>query len=373
MQRERITVLENTLYRLKNKKELTVAYFGGSITEGAGASSYEKCWAALTTAWLRERFPSCRIKHVQAAIGGTDSTLGVYRCDRDVCGEKPGLVFFEFAVNDSALDYTTALRNAEGCFRKIWACDPTVDIVTVYTVTKSLADRMAAGGIWSAKIAHASVSEYYAIPQIDMGEALRHRTLSEGSPLADEGDWHRYTTDTVHPNDAGYALCFDVVRRHLEKWFDTAEAPAALRARKLPGPLASEGESHMQARMIDCSQAEADESWTLKEESLCGRYPRFLECTKPGGSLRFRFTGKRIDLYWMMAKDSGEALCRVDVGPEILISSWDSYCKRFNRANAACVSKDLPFGEHTLTLRLAPTRSDESEGTALRIGAFLVM
>ena len=31
-------MLENTLYRLKHDKKLTVGYFGGSITEGAGAS-----------------------------------------------------------------------------------------------------------------------------------------------------------------------------------------------------------------------------------------------------------------------------------------------------------------------------------------------
>ena len=139
--------------------------------------------------------------------------------------------------------------------------------------------------------------------------------------------------------------------------------------------LKKEGETItlLDARMEDCSKAEADGSWTLKEESLCGRYPRYLECTKPGGTLRFRFTGRRIDLYWMMAKDSGDALCKVDDRPETALSSWDSYCKRFDRANAACAAKDLPFGEHTLTLRLSPVHAEESEGTALRIAAFLIM
>ncbi|MBO7385209.1 MAG: SGNH/GDSL hydrolase family protein [Clostridia bacterium] len=365
-------MLENTLYRLKNGLGLTVAYFGGSITEGAGASSYENCWAALTTEWLKERFPACRVKHVQAAIGGTDSTLGVYRCDRDVCSEKPNLVFFEFAVNDSALDFSTALRNAEGCFRKIWAADPATDIVTVYTVTKALSDRMAKGGVHSAKAAHMAANEYYGVPQIDMGEALRHRVLAEGSARADENDWLRYTTDTCHPNDAGYALYAGIVREHLQNWFDAAKLPAAP-VMHAPGPLMAPENHHLDARMEDCSKAEADGSWTLKEESLCGRYPRYLECTKPGGTLRFRFTGRRIDLYWMMAKDSGDALCKVDDGPETALSSWDSYCKRFDRTNAACAAKDLPFGEHTLTLRLSPVHAEESDGTALRIAAFLIM
>ena len=72
----------------------------------------------------------------------------------------------------------------------------------------------------------------------------------------------------------------------------------------------------------------------------------------------------------MMAPDSGDALCSVDGGDEVLLSAWDSYCKRFSRANAACVAKNLPEGKHTLTLRVSPTRNPESTGTTLRIGAF---
>ena len=94
-------MLENTLYKLNHHKNFTVAYFGGSITEGAGSSSYEKCWAGLTTAWLRERFPDCEIRGIQAAIGGTGSTLGLFRCDENVTAYKPDLVFYEFACNDS--------------------------------------------------------------------------------------------------------------------------------------------------------------------------------------------------------------------------------------------------------------------------------
>ena len=366
-------MLENTLYKLKNRRELTVAYFGGSITEGAGASRYDHCWAAKTTAWLQAQYPGCRIRHVQAAIGGTDSTLGVFRCERDVVAQKPDLVFFEFAVNDSGLDFHTALRNAEGCFRKIWAADSATDIVTVYTVTKALADRMADGGVWSAKCAHGAVSEYYGVPQIDMGELLKQRVLAEGSVRGDQQDWLRYTTDACHPNDAGYELYASVVRARLDEWLRGAETAEEKRPHALPALLVPEKDSHLRAHIVDCAQAETDGSWTLKEESLCGRYPRYLECSKPGGELRFRFTGRRVDLYWMMAGDSGDALCSVDGGGTKRVSSWDSYCKRFNRANAACAARDLPEGEHTLILRLADTHAEESAGAVLRIGAFLVL
>ena len=69
----------------------------------------------------------------------------------------------------------------------------------------------------------------------------------------------------------------------------------------------------------------------------------------------------------------GDAVCSLDGGAEFTVSSWDVYCKSFNRANAACVARDLPAGEHTLALRLAASHAPESTGTALRIGAFLVL
>ena len=358
-------MLSNTAYRLRRGLGLTVAYFGGSITEGAGASSYETCWAGKTTAHLRSAFPDCPIRHIQAAIGGTDSTLGVCRLERDVLAHHPDLVFFEFAVNDSGLDFQSALKNAEACFRRIRLADPMTDIVTVYTVTKSLSDLVSEGGVLPAKNAHAAVSHLYGVPQIDMGEALRARVLTEG------GDWLRYTADTVHPNDAGYEICASTVWDKLSGWL---ESPAdALTPHALPSPLTPDGESRMRARMTDCTEASRDSRWVLREESLCGRYPRYIECAEPGGELTFAFDGCRIGFYWMMAKDSGDALCSVDGGEFVPVRSWDHYCKSFSRANAAWFPGVLTPGPHTLRLRLSPDKAAESEGTVLRIGAFLVM
>ncbi|MCQ2385417.1 MAG: SGNH/GDSL hydrolase family protein [Clostridia bacterium] len=86
-------MLKHTLQRLQNKKPLTVAYFGGSITEGAGASSPDKCWRSKITAYLKAAYPASEITEIQAAIGGTDSALGIFRADNDVLRYHPDLVF----------------------------------------------------------------------------------------------------------------------------------------------------------------------------------------------------------------------------------------------------------------------------------------
>ena len=66
------------------------------------------------------------------------------------------------------------------------------------------------------------------------------------------------------------------------------------------------------------------------------------------------------------------AFVSVDGGNEISVRSWDSYCRSFNRAGAAFFAKGLPYGTHHVTVRLADTKADESEGTVLRIGALLI-
>ena len=106
-------MLENSFIKLNNEKSFNVAFFGGSITEGAGASCYEKSWAGRFTAWLDEKFPNCQINGIQASIGGTSSSLGVFRCDKDVLSKDPDLVFIEFAVNDHGTDNDIVINNNE--------------------------------------------------------------------------------------------------------------------------------------------------------------------------------------------------------------------------------------------------------------------
>jgi len=364
-------MLENTLYRLRHRMGLTAAYFGGSITEGAGASVYDNCWAAKTTAWLSETFPGNDIRHIQAAIGGTGSMLGVYRCDRDICAHHPDLVFFEFSVNDAGGDFMTLLNNADAIIRKIHCANPMADIVFVYTITWNQADQMAHGGVQSAKTAHSAAAFYYGLLQIDIGEALYAqimRRLSEGETPA----WMTYTTDAVHPNDDGYQIYTDCITSHLQKAFDACGEPDALHAHKLPPPLFPRDVSHFNAHTVDCTAAQTDGSWTLVEESLCGRYPHYLECTQPGGTLTLSFTGSRVDVYFMMAPDSGDLIVSVDGGAEKTVSSWDIYCT-YRRANLGWLFSGLAAGDHTLTVRVADTKNEKSEGYAVRIGAFCIL
>ena len=74
----------------------------------------------------------------------------------------------------------------------------------------------------------------------------------------------------------------------------------------------------------------------------------------------------------MMAKDSGDLEYSVDGGEWKRASSWDFYCKNFNRAHRMMLTDDMERGEHVLRLKVSDNKEEESEGYAIRIGAFLV-
>lgn len=102
--------IKNVLERAKNGENITLAVIGGSITEGAGAKSYSECWARRLLDALRAEYgcgDGTNIGLVNAGVGGTASTFGWMRYQRDVVDRVkdddglPDIVIIEYAVNDS--------------------------------------------------------------------------------------------------------------------------------------------------------------------------------------------------------------------------------------------------------------------------------
>ncbi|MBO5197737.1 MAG: SGNH/GDSL hydrolase family protein [Lachnospiraceae bacterium] len=358
-------MLNNTQYKLLNDKKLTVGYFGGSITEGAGASDATRtCWRALTTSWLKEQYPDCAITEIQAAIGGTGTDLGVFRCERDLLSHNPDLIFFEYSVNDSGADFREITANTEAIIRKIYTANPYADIVCIHTTTKSISDKLAQGIEYHSRTAHASIMHHYGIPTLDIGETFRTKILTEG------GDWLKLTTDNVHPLDNGYAVYADAViaylRTNLQKAVGETLIPTVL-------PERLTADNRDSAHMINACEAIGEpDGWSKINQTMCRRYDNYIEATTPGAGFEYHFTGRRIGFYLMMAKDSGDIIYRIDGGEEKTLRTWDHYCLNFNRAQGMVLPETLTEGPHTITIRVSSNKAEESTGTAIRIGAFLI-
>ena len=128
---ERMT---NFINKLENKEEVTIAFIGGSITEGLTAGA-EKCWAKLTYDYLCEKYPDTKINYVNAGMSGTPSILGNIRVQRDVLDYKPDLVFVEFAVNDG--NDQLYKDSYEALVRTILSQEQNPAVALYFTVIKS--------------------------------------------------------------------------------------------------------------------------------------------------------------------------------------------------------------------------------------------
>lgn len=99
--------LQRVVERARSGETITLATIGGSITEGAGATHYMDCYAWQVWKGFKGLCGTgSRVNFVNAGVGGTPSTFGLMRYDRDVVSRVkdtdglPDVVIVEYAVND---------------------------------------------------------------------------------------------------------------------------------------------------------------------------------------------------------------------------------------------------------------------------------
>lgn len=68
---------DNLRYRLSKDKKVTIAYLGGSITQGQGASNRAvTSWRPLTTTWFKQNYSLATVTEIDASWVLPDLILG---------------------------------------------------------------------------------------------------------------------------------------------------------------------------------------------------------------------------------------------------------------------------------------------------------
>ena len=98
-------LVKQVLAKMRAGEEVIVSAIGGSVTEGAGPSSYTQGYAYQFKDLFIEKYAANKdnVKFIPAGIGGTPSPMGLVRYQKDVVekgGRNPDLLVIEFAVND---------------------------------------------------------------------------------------------------------------------------------------------------------------------------------------------------------------------------------------------------------------------------------
>lgn len=214
--------LKNVYAKLKAGEEVNVLYYGGSVTNGTGATDAEKySWRALVGNWLTENFPEAQVNNINVSYGGTGSYFGAYRLWRDVIPKEPDLIFIEYAINDHydnqvrRMSYEQSATQFETIVRGLRTALPECDIVTVLTTEKGYINTNRAGNLHTHAQAHEDISAAYNIPSLHIGRAL----VNELSYDRTTEDWEKLMTDIVHPTDDGYAVYFKVFEEYMSNCF----------------------------------------------------------------------------------------------------------------------------------------------------------
>lgn len=351
---------------LETQDPLKVAYFGGSITAGAGASRPEYCYRARVTSYLREQLPGRDIVEVNASMGGTGSFLGAFRVQQDCMKQSPDLVFVEYAVNDGGETEKQCIASMEGIVRQIWTANPQCDIVFIYTTVEGWFKSYQSGEIPQSIRAHEKVAQHYGIASINVGKAA--------ALMVNSGKWKRedFARDGVHPTDACYQVYSDVILKCGElarsQW--SSEAKVAARTPLVPSLSVSPLEP---GRMIPAASAQLGKGWKTGAKSPAGYFPSVIESDQPGAVLTFVFSGPYLGFFDVLGPDSGAFEYSIDGGEWVLVKNFDRWAKDYYRTHCMRVAEGLSYSKaHTLKLRVSEVQSEGSKGRFTRLGYFLV-
>jgi hypothetical protein len=181
-----------------------------------------------------------------------------------------------------------------------------------------------------------------------------------------EAAWETVTTDGCHPTDEGHAIYAREVRLLLEKKMDEDANVRLL----LPEPMSPD---RLEWGKVVPISPMAPSGWWYEDEPV-GPYLRGrLTSNVPGAALSFSFEGDATGLYWLIAADSAAIEYVIDDGKPVFLSALDEHALRSARAHYRILAEKLATDHrHVLRLWISPSFGGLSNGSFLRIGAFLV-
>lgn len=347
----------STIAKLEAGKDVTVAYFGGSITAAPG-------WRPKTTAWLQSQYPSAKIHEVDAAIGGTGSDLGVYRCYHDVIAFKPDLVFVEFSVNDGGAAPESIWRQIEGIVRQIWKANPETDIVFTYTFVRNYYECTLAGECSRAASAMEQLAEFYNIPTVNF--CPRIAKMCKDGKLAIKDDDAKpgqiiFSHDNVHPTDAGHELYLKDIQLAWEQMKTAAPVNHASLLEKT-----YVADNLQDAKMIPIIPKFLHGTWTKLEPGnplfwATKRADDIWTSGTPGDSVSFKVKAKEVKLYDLLGPNGGQVRIFVNGKENSHLSPlFDSFCT-YHRLGTLYIAGGLdPNVENVVTVVIDKDQPDRS-------------
>lgn len=342
-------------------QDVTIAFIGGSITQGAGAvPTATECYAYKAYKGFVDRFAKGNgdnIHYVKAGIGGTSSELGVARYDKDVCqfgAIEPDIVFIEFAVNDEGDE--TKGDCYEGLMRKVWNKPYQPAVVLMFSVFSY---------DWNLQERFIPMGEAYGIPMVSVKDAVvpQFALSSEEGRIVSK---RQFFYDMFHPTNVGHTIMADCICNY----YDVALKNELTQDNPNPPIIRSADFENVVYfdRKYSCDDVEINEGAFTKEDTELQFVERDLDDFQtpmfPDNWMRDTTINSEepficklsCKLLLMLVKDSasndiGKASVKVD-GKEVMV--YDPHEVGWTHCNAVIVIREDEVKEHIVEISMVP-------------------
>ena len=352
--------VKKAIEKARSGQDVTLAYIGGSITEGEAARPNNNCYAQYSASLFASAFGTGNnVKFINAGMSGTPSALGVIRYERDVVerneGKAPDILFIEFAVNDS--DETTQCGAMDGLIRK--AAKAGSAVVLILSVFKPN------NGVRGEEFKQ--IAAKYDLPVVSMKDATDKFYKEEEFSV-----W--YFNDAWHPTNVGHDLMarivfnlMDVIDKeapdtdnlgdvdNIEPYRTKAYADIKMLEPSTVDKLLADPTSGVKSVSVGSFNSTFGESGTYQFNGQREKFPtNWMHDTANGtDSLKFELNCKTILFVHCVSKDKAYGDAEVYLDGK-LVKKFTSYDQSgWNQPSTVSILEEDEMKDHTLEIKMA--------------------
>jgi len=362
--------LNNTFNNIKDKKKLTVAFLGGSITYNPG-------WRDKVVQYLQQAYPQTEFTFIAAGIPSLGSLPHAFRLQSDVLDKgKIDLLFLEAAVNDHAnsTDSITQFLAIEGIIRHALKANAAMNIILMaFADNDKNADYKM--GIEPLEIkVHRQLAARYQLPFINLSKEVYERIANTEFTWA--GDFKN-----LHPSPYGQNIYFQSIKKMLQL-ADSGYHNEAVSDFKILEPLNKNCYDNGIYVAVDMATHLKGFSIINKWKPTDNKETRegfvnvpVLEATTAGSSLALSFKGNAVGINIVSGPDAGIIEYSLDDdkhnGKLITLNLFTPWSNALHLPWYLVLADGLQNKDHILKIKVSSAKGN-SGGNACRIVHFLV-
>lgn len=328
-----MTRMSDVFQKAQNGEDITVAYIGGSITEGYNAGTTE-FYAKTCTDLLQGYFPDITVTGVNAGISGTPSLLGNLRLERDVLSADPDIVFVEFAVNDGQeADYKNAY---ESLVRTLLTQEKDIAVVLLFTVLDSG---------YTCQEHMSKIGANYDLPMISVHDSV-YEEIEAGRMT-----WQDYSNDQSHPNAYGHKCITDFVDNYYQKVLPVVAENVGEVSKELPDPVFSA--KYMNMHYMDSATMDGVELDGFEQYDTHGSFHNgWMYRGTDGGSMKFTVDCSVLEMVFKANNSDKYGTADIYVDGEKAKSVVSNMSDGWNNPVTAYLIDNDSSAEHTVEIRM---------------------